>query len=141
MYIIDISHSLKDSDVDFRVFHDESQSRFFEDTGDIRCGNWQNLRLDNILTRHKAEGHIKGDEFPTDYISISTSPRRTWNYLLRNRKKNARNQEVALIDLRVLKRIGIALGSCTEDLGFEYYNSNLGSGTIFATRQHFLVLS
>jgi hypothetical protein len=45
-----------------------------------------------------------------------------------------------VIDLRVLKRLGIAHGSTTEDLGFRHQNKTYGTGTEFATKHHILVL-
>jgi hypothetical protein len=127
-----------DSDIAFRAFDDHSCARFFEDRQDIRCGNWQQFDIDNIFTRRGAEEHITEDHVPTNYISISSSPRRIWNIVLK-KQANVR-QKIAVIDLRVLRRLGIAYGSNTDDLGFYNFNKHDGTGTKFASRHDFLVL-
>ncbi|RDW56483.1 hypothetical protein BP5796_13124 [Coleophoma crateriformis] len=67
-----------------------------------------------------------------------TSPRRIWNFVIRKPVKA--DQKIAIIDLRVLRRLGIAYGSSTDDLGFRPLNKTYGTGTMFATKYHLLVL-
>ncbi|KAF7551837.1 hypothetical protein G7046_g7602 [Stylonectria norvegica] len=122
-----------DGDIAFRIFNDDSQARYFQSRGDIRCGNWQDFNIKKTLQRESAKAHIKGDHTPTDYISVSTSPRRLWNLL--DKKNSQACQTIAVIDLRILRRLGIAYGSTTDDLGFQYRNR-----TEFATKHHALVL-
>jgi hypothetical protein len=50
------------------------------------------------------------------------------------------DQTIAVIDLQVLRRLGIAYGSSTDDLGFRHLNKTNGTGTLFATKHHILVL-
>jgi hypothetical protein len=45
-------------------------------------------------------------------------------------------QKIAVIDLRVLQRLGIAYGSTTDDLGFRNIGDNR---TEYATKHHILV--
>lgn len=80
-----------------------------------------------------AENHIRGARISTNYISISTSPRRLWNFVGHHMSTT---QKIAVIDLRVLQRLGIAYGSTTDDLGFR----NIGDNRIeYATKHHILV--
>jgi hypothetical protein len=46
-----------------------------------------------------------------------------------------------VIDLGVLRRLGIAYGSSIDDLGFRHRNETNGAGTNFATEHYILVLS
>jgi hypothetical protein len=73
----------------------------------------------------------------TDYISISTSPRQIWNLDTKSRERA--DQNIAVLDLRVLRRLGITCGSM-GDLGFRIHNALNGTRTLFATRHHVLVL-
>lgn len=132
-HVIEICEDPPDNYIGFRVFNDQNQARIFR-TGDIRCGNWQEFDIKQELTRKGAEDHITQARVPTNYISISTSPRRLWNLL---NKWGATKQEIVVIDLRVLQRLGIAYGSTKDDLGF----SNTGmKRTAYATKHHVLVL-
>lgn len=129
--IIDISEHPPDSHVAYRVLRPQSQGRLFPG-GDIRCGNWQEFDVNQNLTRAGASAHIRGDRTQTDYISLSTSPRRVQNFV---KGWGTGDQTIAVIDLRILGRLGIAYGS-TTDLGF----SSTGTGrTTYATKHHVLV--
>ncbi|RDL30366.1 uncharacterized protein BP5553_10244 [Venustampulla echinocandica] len=128
----------EDVDVAFRLFNDNSHAHFFVDREDIRCSNWQQFDISQPQEREGAKRHITSSPTPTNYISISTSPRRIWNLATRNPGRV--DQKIAVIDLRVLKRLGIAYSSSTEDLGFRHLNETNGTGTIFATKHHILVL-
>ncbi|KAH7247254.1 uncharacterized protein BKA55DRAFT_676723 [Fusarium redolens] len=116
----EISEHPPDSYIAFRVFDDHSQARYFS-KGDIRCGNWQEFNVNEHLTRVGAENHIRGARISTNYISISTSPRRLWNFV---GKHKSTTQKIVVIDLRVLQRLGIAYGSTTDDLGFRNIGDN-----------------
>ncbi|KAL2208258.1 hypothetical protein CC79DRAFT_1334029 [Sarocladium strictum] len=129
----EIDETPPDTCIGFRVFDDQSQARLFP-TGDIRCGNWQEFDVKQELIRKRAEDHITQAWGPTDYISISTSPRRLWNLVHKRRPKE---KKLAVIDLRVLQRLGIAYGSTTDDLGFRNTGMNR---TEYATKHHVLVL-
>lgn len=133
MKVVEILEYPADSEIGFRVFDCDSKARLFR-TGDIRCGNWQEFDVNQGLTRLGAEEHITCTKTPTDYISLSTSPRRLWNLV---DKWGSKNQKIAVIDLRILRRLGIAYGSTTDDLGFDNTGPNK---TEFATRHHFLVV-
>jgi hypothetical protein len=61
-----------------------------------------------------------------------------WNLAINNLDRA--DQKIAVIDLRVLRRLGIAYGSSTDDLGFRHLNKTAGTGTMFATKHHILVL-
>lgn len=131
MTTIEISGIPPDSHIAFRAFNSQSQARLFHG-GDIRCGNWQEFDVNQNLTRAGALTHISGDHIPTDYISLSTSPRRVWNFV---KGLGPGDQTIAVIDLRILGRLGIAYGS-TTDLDF------LSTGpdrTAYVTKHHFLV--
>lgn len=129
----DISEQPPDSCIAFRAFNDHSQARYFV-KGDIRCGRWQEFNFNEPPTRVGARKHIEGAHIPTNYISISTSPRRIWNFLDGTTPTDMR---IAVIDLRVLDRLGIAYGSTTDDLGFGNIN---GNRTEYATKHHVLVM-
>lgn len=129
----------------FRVFNDKSHSPFFASREDIRCSNWQQFDISQPQQREEAENHIASpwSTAPTNYISISTSPRRIWNIVLAIKDTDlvrAAQQKIAVIDLRVLRRLGIAYGSSTDDLGFHHFNRTKDTGTKFATKHHILVL-
>ncbi|KAI3567895.1 hypothetical protein IWW34DRAFT_839166 [Fusarium oxysporum f. sp. albedinis] len=128
----EISEHPPDSSIAFRVFDDHCQARYFS-KGDIRCGNWQEFNVNEPLTRLGAENHIRGARISTNYISISTSPLRLWNFVGQHMSTT---QKIAVIDLRVLQRLGIAYGSTTDDLGFRNIGDN---GTEYATKHHILV--
>jgi hypothetical protein len=128
----------EDDDIAFRLFDDNSHAHFFPDRGDIRCSNWYHFDITQPQQRKGAERHVTGDCKPTDYISTSTSPRRIWNLV--NRSLHKSDRRVAVIDLRVLSRFGLAYGSCTDDLGFHHYNPMNETGAKFATKHHVLVL-
>ncbi|RDW58635.1 hypothetical protein BP6252_13111 [Coleophoma cylindrospora] len=134
----DIQDNPEDVEIAFRVFNDGSHARFFTGRGDIRCSNWQRFEISEPQERKGAERHIISDRIPTNYISISTSPRRIWNFAIRKPVKA--DQKIAIIDLRVLRRLGVAYGSSTDDLGFRPLNKTYGTGTMFATKYHLLVL-
>jgi hypothetical protein len=125
-------------DVAFRAFDNQSHAQFFDDRRDIRCSNWRQFNVDKPLTKRGAEKHIENAPMQTDYISISTSPRRTWNWVVK--KESKARQTIAVVDLRVLRRLGIAYGSSTDDLGFRHFNETYGTGTKWATKHHILVL-
>lgn len=130
--IIDISDGPPDDCIGFRVFHHGSQARLFP-SGDIRCGNWQEFNINEGLTRAGAKKHIAKAYTPTNYISITTSPRRLLNIIY----SGSTGQEVVVIDLRVCQRLGIAYGSTTDDLGFHNMGANR---TEYATKHHILVV-
>lgn len=68
---------------------------------------------------------------PTSFISITISPKRLWNIMRFDRWKN----DIAIIDLRVLNRLGIAYGS-TRGNG----QGELGlDSNSFATKEELLV--
>jgi hypothetical protein len=124
-------------DIALRLFTDKSFSHFFEDTRDIRCSNWKQFHIDDTLTRKGAEEHIEGrSKVPSNYISISLSPRRIWNIVF---KEDKALYKIAVIDLRVLKRLGIAYASTTDDLHFSPRDDRRGTGTTYATKHHYLV--
>ncbi|KAI9730921.1 MAG: hypothetical protein M1818_007995 [Claussenomyces sp. TS43310] len=127
-----------DIDIAFRLFNDDSHARFFADREDIRCSNWHKFDINQPPERKGAENHITSVEIPTNYISISTSPRRIWNLATKNLLKA--KQRIAVIDLRVLSRLGIAYGSSTDDLKLRHWNQKYETGTKFATKHHTLVL-
>ena len=108
------------TDIAFRAFDNQPHAQFFDDRWDVRCSNW---RHDKPLTKRGAEKHIENASIETDYISISTSPRCTWNWVVK--KESKARQTIAIVDLRVLRRLGIAYGSSTDDLGFRHYNETL----------------
>jgi hypothetical protein len=117
----------------FRAFHKDKQAKFFEIQGDMHCGNWHNFDISNSFVRQEADDHVSGLHVgPTNYISIMTSPKRLWNIMKKfDQGKNA----IAIIDLRVLKRLGIPYGS-TKGNG----RSELGLyGKGFATEEELLV--
>ena len=89
------------------------------------------------MTREGVEQHVTGTPVPTNYISISLSPRRIWNIVVKREPKT--RQMIAVIDLRVLKRLGIAYGSTISDFKLSHYNPYEGTGTMFATENHYLV--
>lgn len=124
-----LSEHPPDNCVAFRVFDKYSQAQYFN-KGDIRCGNWQDFNVNEGSTRLRARQHIKGDTIPTDFISTSTSPSRISNII---GKYQFEHRKIAVIDLRVLDRLGIAYGSTTDDLGFD-------NRTEFATKHHVLVV-
>lgn len=130
--ITEISEYPPDSHIAFRVFNSRSQARLFPG-GDIRCGNWQEFDVHQNLTRADAEKHIIYARSPTDYISLSTSPRRLWNLV---KKWEPRDQTIAVIDLRILERLGIAYGS-TADLDLRSTGPNR---TEYVTKHHILVV-
>lgn len=45
-------------------------------------------------------------------------------------------QKIAIVAMRVLRRLGIAYGSSTDDLGFRHLNKNNETGALFATKHH-----
>lgn len=136
--IIDIPGDPEDVEIAFRLFKDDSHAPFFADRKDIRCSNWQQFDISQPQEKKEAENHIICLSKPTNYISISTSPRRIWNLAIKNHDRV--DQKIAVLDLRVLRRLGIAYGSSTDDLGFEHLNKTNGTGTMFATKHHILVL-
>lgn len=136
--VLDIQGNPDDVDIAFRIFNDDSYAHFFASREDIRCSNWQQFDISQLQERRGAEEHITGVPVPTNYISISTSPRRIWNIV--NKQLAKANQKIAVLDLRVLRRLGIAYGSSTDDLGFHHCNRSKGTGTKFATKHHILVL-
>lgn len=141
MLVTGICGKPEENDIAFRVFNKKSHSRFFETSGDIRCSNWQQFDINQPLERKHAEGHIEdATGKPTNYISISTSPLRLWNLVKYNVKCGRKDQHIAVIDLRVLRRLGIGYGSTTEDLKFSHLNKSNGTGTQGATKHHVLVL-
>lgn len=127
--ITDISERPSDTDIAFRIFNDHSQAQFFERTGDIRCSNWREFDIKKNLKRAGAENHTMCASGPTNYISISTSPRRLWNIVSKGGSEGS--PKIAVIDLRILRRLGIAFGSTTDDLGFRIE---------YATKHHLLVV-
>lgn len=127
--ITDITEPPPDNDIAFRVFDDNSQAHFFENRGDIRCSNWREFDIKIKLTRTGAKDHITGVRGPTDYISISTSPRRLWNIVTEWGSGDSR--KIAVIDLGFLRRLGIPFGSSTDDLEFRVK---------YATKHHLLVV-
>jgi hypothetical protein len=136
--VADIKGDPSGDELAFRAVDENNYAPFFEDTGDIRCSNWRAFHIDDSLWRTGAEQHVTQTPVPTNYISMSLSPRRMWN-IVRKREAKVR-QVIAIIDLRVLKRLGIAYGSTTDELGFSHYNPGNGTGTMFATKYHHLVL-
>ncbi|KAI1461767.1 hypothetical protein F4805DRAFT_244590 [Annulohypoxylon moriforme] len=149
--IVELSSSVlgdptaSDNEIAFRVFDDDSKSKYFENEHDIRCGNWQEFDINKGLVRREAKRHIEGDKvFPsgTDYISISTSPLRALNVAnwRRDISKDQQLPKIAIIDLRILGRLGIAHGSTINDLGFTHHNKRQGTGTKYATEHHRLVV-
>ncbi|KAL2069034.1 hypothetical protein VTL71DRAFT_15372 [Oculimacula yallundae] len=144
---IDIKDHPQDDDVAFRLTKSDSHSKFFADRGDIRCSNWQNFDINQRFKKGGAISHIEECHIVTDYVSISTSPGRTWNYINYINKKQEVTKtpvlpkaQVAIIDLRVLRRLGIAYGSTTTDLGFKHYNKSNDTGVKYATKHHALVI-
>jgi len=136
--IIGIQSSPENVEISFRLFNDNSHAHLFAGRGDIRCSNWQQFDISEPQERKEAEKHITCAPIPTNYISISTSPRRIWNLAIKNLVRA--DQKIAVLDLRVLRRLGIAYGSSTDDLGFHHLNKTNGTGTMFATKHHMLVL-
>ncbi|KAK0101134.1 hypothetical protein ONS95_012885 [Cadophora gregata] len=61
-----------------------------------------------------------------------------WNLFIKHQYIS--NRKIAVIDLRVLRRLGIGSGSSTEDFGFRHHNKRTGTGTPYATKHHILVL-
>jgi hypothetical protein len=142
LYLVGIQGPPEFHEIAFRVIHPESVSPFFPDGGDIRCGNWFKFKINQPLLKNDAEDHITGKwGQKTNYISISTSPLRSWDFtnsvLFRGKRGDLK---VAVIDLRVLQRLGIAYGSTTEDLKIATHNSHQDVGTKYATKHHVLVL-
>jgi hypothetical protein len=136
----DIQDPVEDVDIAFRLCKTDSRASFFQSRKDIRCGNWHQFDITQPLEREEASKHITfNKEKPTNYISISTSPRRIYNLVNRTRRNIAEQKnpdpKIAVLDLRVLRRLGIAYGSSTEDLRFHH-----STGTDFATKHHILVL-
>lgn len=136
--VADINSDPSDNELAFRAVDENNYAPFFEDTRNIRCCNCREFQIDDPVWRNGAEEHVTQARVPTNYISISLSPRRMWN-IVRKRETKVR-QKIAVIDLRVLKRLGIAYGSTTDELGFSHYNPRSGTGTTFATEYHHLVL-
>jgi hypothetical protein len=136
--VADIEGYPSENEIPFRTVDESNHAPFFEDTGDIRCGNWRQFQVGDPLTKHGAQEHVTQVHVPTNYISVSVSPRRIWNIVM-ERETKAR-QKIAVIDLRVLRRLGIAYGSTTHDFGFSHYNPDNGTGAKFATKYHHLVL-
>ena len=98
---------------------------------DIRCGNWYSFDANQQLSKNKnkARHHTRGNPMVpngTNFISLYDSPRRLWNIA-----RHTKGSRIAVIDLRVLDRLGIAYASTTTDLGFH--------GVSFATNSHLLV--
>lgn len=91
------------------------QTHLYDERGDIRCGNWRTFDPTRWFNwnPNETEAHIQGSKkltpHGTSFISISTSPRRTHN-LLRNFDRRMVDK-IAVIDLRVLRRLGIPLKS------------------------------
>lgn len=71
-------------------------------------------------------------------ISVSTSPKRIENLYLRHESTRS-GYRVAVIDLRVLQRLGIAYGSTTTDLGFKHQVRDGAEKVQYATATHHLV--
>ncbi|KAH6685859.1 hypothetical protein F5X68DRAFT_232837 [Plectosphaerella plurivora] len=125
-----------DDEIAFRAFHDGHQAKFFTDHGDIRCGNWRNFDINRPCVKQEADDHVRGYCYrQTDYISITTSPRRLWNFITRTPWKFSEDIRIAVIDLRVLTRLGIAFGS-TKGNGRDELGLN---STKYATKHHLLV--
>ena len=110
----------------------------FASRGDVRCSDWQQFDITQPLEKEGAYEHITCASKPTSYVSISTSPRRIWNLASKNLDRD--NQKIAVIDLRVLNRLGIAYGRSTVDLGFRHLNKTNETGTLFATKHHCIVV-
>ena len=136
--VADIEGYPSQNEIAFRTVDENNHAPFFKDTGDIRCCNWREFKVGNPLTEHGAQQHVTQVHVPTNYISVSLSPRRLWNIV---RGKEAKTpQKIAVIDLRMLKRLGIAYGSTVDNFGFSHYNPHTGDGIAYATRYHHLVL-
>lgn len=120
----------EDDVIAFRLFDHSSKASFFSRTGDFRCANWRNFKIEQPRLRQSAKNHTKGEDAElTDYISVSTSPRRIPNFTRYN--ANTRQRTIAAIDLRVLRRLGIAYSSTWDDLNLR---------CDYATQHHLLVL-
>ncbi|KAK0368282.1 hypothetical protein CLIM01_14360 [Colletotrichum limetticola] len=114
--------SPEDDDIAFRLFDDSSKASFHSITGDIRCANWRDFKVKGCRSRRGAKDHILGEiKQCTDYISVSTSPRRIPN--LTKYDVSSQCQKIAIIDLRILRRLGIAYGSTRNDLDFRLCSS------------------
>jgi hypothetical protein len=106
----------EDAEIAFRIFNDDSHAPYFPHRKDIRCSNWQHFDINQPQERKGAERRITYfPEFATNWISISTSPRRIWNITIDEKKPGRADQRIAVLDLRVLERLGIAYGSTTFD--------------------------
>ncbi len=136
--VADIDPFAQDTDIALRIYDDKAHAPYFKNRKDIRYSNWQNFDLAKRLNKGEAEKHIENVPLPTDYISISTSPKRSWNWYIRANDNAQKN--IAVIEIRILRRLGIAYGSSTQDLGFKHLNKVHGTGTLFATKHHYLVL-
>ncbi|KAI0891735.1 hypothetical protein F4806DRAFT_506404 [Annulohypoxylon nitens] len=129
---LDITHNAPNNEIAFRALDDGSCARYFQDGHDIRCSSWQNFDISKALARDDAELHIRHSWYRglTDFISISKSPRLMWNHAELNYKHHEK-LKIAVIDLRILRRLGIAYGSTTDDLGII---------TEYTTKHHVLVV-
>ncbi|KAH7353323.1 hypothetical protein B0T11DRAFT_300480 [Plectosphaerella cucumerina] len=114
MLIEDILGDPSEDEFAFRAFHKDKQAKFFESRGDMRCGNWHNFDIGNSFAWQEADDH------------------RLWNIM---KKFDWWKNAIAIIDLRVLKRLGIAYGS-TKGNG----HGELGlCGSGFANEEELLV--
>lgn len=105
-------------------------SNLYDHSQEIRCGNWRDFNIGSLhsLNPPHAVDHVVGSRttFPwgSDFCSISTSPRRTLNYLATTTRDE--KIKIAVLDLRILDKLGIPNEKMT------------GRGGSYGTKHHII---